>query len=460
MSRGAALISDYSTTRVPAERKSPIVTDVIFAVLLVSCVVWPTRLEVGPLRWYTVPFIALVFFFLFGYAIRLRGLLKKWVPVAAVIVVVGIYCWYGFSAYRALCFTSYVLLAVLGYSFVTSRQQLMTLLDVLIGAFAVLGALGVVEALFHYNIFDAISHTTVEYYGANSIRFGLARSRGVSDLAINNCFYYLLALGMAIYRISTSENKVYPVVCYVLIAAGAVCTVSRGPIAVMIATQLVLALRAGIIKNIKRMLIVVGLVLAFFFTAYILFPDSLGIALDSFNTMLLAMFDTSAAASLSSEGIGGSGQRANLYAWVASYMYGHEFLGLGPDAQFIYLMSNGVLKESLENAYLGRWFHTGYFGLCASLVFFGSIAVVMLRRIWRSAPFESERGWRLSFGFALAVCYLGYLVCGFVADFGQEIRLVYLLIGIFVAYESMLEPSATWVARRARTDNVLRTRVP
>lgn len=411
------------------------VVDVVFALIIVLCVTWPTRLMIGPLRSTTVIPFSFILFLICGYRIHVSELFKRWPAVLAAVVIIGIYFYYGDPQRRFAYFLPKLLIIIMGLSFASNQRRFLLLLDTLIGVFAVLGLLGLVEAVAHFNVFDAISGSWVEYYGANSIRFGLARSRGISSLAINYCFYYLFTLGIGIYRIATSRRKHYPFFCYICMWIGALCTISRGPLVLIIIIQIILAIRAGLIRNVNRVLGIIALILLFLLFSYAVFPDSLGKNMTHFFYMMLSMFDAKYANQLNDINIGGAGQRLELFSWVASWMPGHEFLGWGPDMNFTYQMSTGVLKESLENAYLSRWFHTGFVGLGASLLFFISIAIHLIKRCFRKAAFEINLGSTLSYSFAFALCYTAYLVCGFEADFGDELTLLYLLLGVYLAYE-------------------------
>ena len=280
-------------------------------------------------------------------------------------------------------------------------------------------------------MFDALCNDYVQYEAANAFRFGLARVRSVSTISLNFCAYMFFGSALALYRLAYANKRSFWIVCYVLICAGAVLTLSRVPILLFIALNVVVAIQAGFIRNVERVVLFVSVVIFIYLIAVFLLPDSLGKVINSFVSMLGTVFSgtSSSMASLDSN-LGDSTDRMMLYTMVPQLVAGHELFGLGTDTPFQYVQANGLLKESCENLYLYRYYTTGAVGLAGTLLFWLSFVVHGFVRMGSGA--EWENGLRLSN--IVPAVLIAYMLFGFDASFGDEYRIAFLFLGITCSY--------------------------
>ncbi len=174
--------------------------------------------------------------------------------------------------------------------------------------------------IFLFNVFDLLCNDYVQYEGANALRFGLARARSVSTISLNYCAYMFSVLHSRYTSLHMPIKKRFlDCLLYFLICAGAVLTLSRVPILLFIALNFVIAIQAGLIRNVERVVIILIVVVAIVLVATYLFPDSLGKMLNSFFSMLMTVFGSSLSsmAALDSN-LGDATDRMMLYRMVPS----------------------------------------------------------------------------------------------------------------------------------------------
>lgn len=226
-----------------------------------------------------------------------------------------------------------------------------------------------------------------------------------------------------------------------MICAGALFTLSRVPILLFIALNLVIAVWAGLIKNVERVVLMALFLVAIYFISNVLLADTLGKALSSFSSMLLTVFGgtKSSMAALDSN-LGDSSDRMMLYTMVPKLVSGHEMFGLGSSAPFEYIQANGLPKQSCENLYLYRYYTTGFVGLLGTLLFWLSYLALGIKRVGSRASWE--RG--LSFSQIVPVVLIAYMLFGFDASFGDEFRIAFLFLGIASAYYWRFAKGSFW----------------
>lgn len=418
------------------------VLDGLLSSFIVISAIIPTRFSLGGYTpAYYLPFLAFVLLAISNVRIEFTGIMQNKCAVVGACIIAVVCLVNGDTGNFYSFFFPRVMLLICGYLFVGSRERLDLLINTIVVIFAVLGFFAIVESVLSFNIFDAICGDYVQYEAANAMRFGLARSRSVSTISLNFCAYMFFASGLGIYRIVQTDRHFFWVTCYFLICAGALFTLSRVPILLFIALNLVVAVWAGLIKNVERVVLMALFLVAIYFISNVLLADTLGKALSSFSSMLLTVFGgtKSSMAALDSN-LGDSSDRMMLYTMVPKLVSGHEMFGLGSSAPFEYIQANGLPKQSCENLYLYRYYSTGFVGLLGTLLFWLSYLAIGIKRVGSRASWE--RG--LSFSQIVPVVLIAYMLFGFDASFGDEFRIAFLFLGIASAYYWRFAKGSFW----------------
>ena len=407
-------------------------SDYLIAALIVISALVPMRLQfMGYTVGYYLPFVAFLGLVLSNARIEFKGLLNRKAPIVAAIVIAAVFLINGDTGDFYSFLFPRIMLLICGYVFVSNRDRLFALIETAVVFLAALGLLAIIESILSFNVFDALCNDYVQYEAANAFRFGLARARSVSTISLNFCTYMFFGSALALYRLAYANKRSFWIVCYALICAGAVFTLSRVPILLFIALNVVVAIQAGFIRNVERVILVAAAVMFIYLISVFLLPDSLGKVINSFFSMLGTVFSgtTSSMASLDSN-LGDSTDRMMLYKMVPQLVAGHELFGLGTDTPFQYVQANGLLKESCENLYLYRYYTTGAVGLAGTLLFWLSFVVHGFAHMGNRAEWES--GLRLSS--IVPAVLVAYLLFGFDASFGDEYRIAFLFLGITCAH--------------------------
>lgn len=406
--------------------------DYFLACLIVVSALVPMRFQIGGYAvGYFLPFLAFIGLVLSNSRVELNGLIDCKAPMVALCIIATVFLINDdVSSFYSFLFPR-IMLLICGYVFASSRERLFALIETTVTAFAVLGIFAIIESLFLFNVFDLLCNDYVQYEGANALRFGLARARSVSTISLNYCAYMFFGSALALYKLAYADKRGFWIACYILICAGAVLTLSRVPILLFIALNFVIAIQAGLIRNVERVVIILIVVVAIVLVATYLFPDSLGKMLNSFFSMLMTVFGSSLSsmAALDSN-LGDATDRMMLYRMVPQLVAGHEWFGLGADTPFQYVQANGLLKQSCENLYLYRYYTSGAVGLAGTLLFWLSF----LARGFRNSALRSEWESGLRFSCIIPFVLTAYMLFGFDASFGDEFRVAFLFLGIASAY--------------------------
>lgn len=406
--------------------------DYLIAALIVISAIVPMRLQfMGYTVGYYLPFVAFLGLVLANARIEFEGLLNRKAAIVAAIVIAAVFLINGDTGDFYSFLFPRIMLMICGYVFASSRDRLFALIETTVVFLAVLGLLALVESILSLNVFDALCNDYVQYEAANAFRFGLARARSVSTISLNFCAYMFFGSSLALYRLAYANKRSFWIVCYVSICAGAALTLSRVPILLFIALNVIVAIQAGFIHNVERVVLFAAAAIFVYLIAVFLLPDSLGKVISSFVSMLGTVFGgtSSSMASLDSN-LGDSTDRMMLYKMVPQLVVGHELFGLGTDTPFQYVQTNGLLKESCENLYLYRYYTTGAVGLTGTLLFWLSFVVHGFVHMGSRAEWENA----LRLSSIVPAVLIVYMLFGFDASFGDEYRIAFLFLGITCSY--------------------------
>lgn len=311
-------------------------------------------------------------------------------------------------------------------------------IDCFIIMLAVYDIMGIIETVTGFNIYDVISGNS----SGSSIRFGLTRFCGAGLVSSNNANFLLLASIMVLYRILHCDDgrkrKRY-IAIYALNAIALCCTLTRAPIMLFFALQVVWLAKAGVFRFLNRYflrVIVAVLVVA----ALITFVPQINTIVINFTAMFQALFNASTADSISSSfgsNAEGTGERLQLYGWVTQQIKGSEIFGKGPNTSFIqeWTTSYGarVTKKSLENHYLMVLYQFGAVGLVTFICHF----LYMLFSVFRSGRYISkQRADKWNFCIMVSWGIIIMIPAMFVTGLFDELRMLYLMVALSVSYAS------------------------
>ena len=328
-------------------------------------------------------------------------------------------------------------------SSVNTKDKFLRIIDVMIYAAGVVCVLGIIESVTNFNAFE-ILNTSNAVIHHNAERFGLTRIIGFGYQTITYCVYIMFMSAFAFYRLSTlkkCKKKRIMTVIYVLMWINAFLTISRSAILAMIFCQAILAIKCGFVKFVKRVT-VIALVAIVVGAIYSSITDGINIV-SAMVEMLIALVDESASANISSsfggENLDGVGHRILLYNWVANSMDNHWLIGWGRSKEFVYAYTYAnqwatqLTKSSIEVQYLYTLYHYGIIGMVLEIVAYCAVIIsAFTKRITSKCAWEGK----LSFNFVFMIIMISYLLVLFAVNRSAEMRALYVMVFMFLAYNS------------------------
>lgn len=334
---------------------------------------------------------------------------------------------------KTIFFASFYLVYYMVVSVVRDRRLVHALLKTLVGGSAVVALVGVVEARTNYNLFDHLSGVIpgLNFIGAlnkaNIARGGRLRVYASSEHPIALAALLVMMLPLAIYLARQTGRKRWALFA-VVIGLGAISTVSRTSITMLVAVVLVfLWLRPVATKKLWPLLVPGALVI------HLVLPGAIGGIQEAFfPSQGLVQDQTVYGGRISSERL-----RPEIERIKANPLFGQ---GFGTRLTAVAQRQNARV---LDDEWLGTLSETGLVGLGAWLWFFARF----IRRAGREAKRDfSERGWLLvsitSAVAAFAVGMATYDAFSFV-----QVTFVLFIISGIGACVMRLEP---WSSERRR----------
>ena len=318
-------------------------------------------------------------------------------------------------------------------------------LDALLFVSCPLLILGVVEAISGLNPFQQVglTHSAASFYF--EIRLGIHRVNSVFGHPIVYCNYLTVVAALCIYRLSCETSKKRRrrfEFIYAMTVLNVLLTVSRSVMLVFLAEQIVLLALKGERWLTKRkitffMLIITGALISDFLGLGILDKVS-----DIIN-MILQVFglgSDSYSSSFSSIGYSGvTGDRWNLYLWVMLSIAGNWAFGRGTTTAFSYMATEYREKTAIENFYLSTLYHHGIVGLVVLIIGLVGLLCYLAMKLRRNARFDQKLPGenRITFNSVMLCILVGEIVSYFMVDQAGEARLLYICIGLAIAYNRL-----------------------
>lgn len=301
---------------------------------------------------------------------------------------------------------------------------------------------GIIEAVFGQNVFQQSALTLPEATFYSETRLGIVRVSSVFGHPIVYCNYLSIVAALCFYRLSceTSGKKRRSFeFIYIMTFLNVLLTVSRSVMLVFLAEQLILLAMKGERWLTKRkiiffMLIIVGALISDFLGLGILDKVS-----DIIN-MILQVFglgSDSYSSSFSSMGYSGvTGDRWNLYLWVMLSMTGNWLFGRGTTTAFSYMATEYREKTAIENFYLSTLYHHGIVGLVVLIIGLIGLVYYLVMKLRRNAQLDKKIAGenRITFNAVMLCILISEIVSYFMVDQAGEARLLYICIGLAIAY--------------------------
>jgi|GEM_PF-836924 len=349
-----------------------------------------------------------------------------------------------------------VVLIILITSLIRDQESLNYFIDVFNGMLTIYAILGLIEVFAGINIYDVVFGSIA----LQSVRFGLTRFCGAGLVSSNNANFLLLASILIMYRIincdSMKEKKRF-IVAYIMNTIALFFTLTRASILLFLALQLIWLIKAGIFMFIEKHLLKIVSVMLVLVSTVIFIPQINSIV-TNFITMFHAFFDASIADSISSSfgsNAQGTGERFQLYEWVAQQIKGSELFGKGANTPFIHEYTTWygkrVTKISLENHYLMMYYQLGIVGLVTFLSHYFYMLFYALRvgkRYKNARKYTDLPEWNLS-----TMITWGFIImfpAMFVTGLFDELRMIYLMFALVISYNSILKKCKKVTKRKVR----------
>lgn len=319
---------------------------------------------------------------------------------------------------------------------ITNINQFDSFLKFIVKIFTVYGVFGIVETVTHFNIFDAITGTKVVYEHANSLRFGLARNRGLADVSINNGMLLCLVLCIAAYVLiyATKKERKWYQISYIIIFIDAFLTLSRAIWLELLITQILIFIVLAPKSKIK----VIGKIIAVGVVGALLLVCIDSELLEKIKVIFTGMFSstydaiTGAETSEATDMSYGVGHRFVLWAWVWEKAQGNLIFGASASNPFIYISPAGYVKESIEVMWLFKLYNTGFVGLLGYIIFqIGSIKCMI-----RGNKLEKElyKDKKVSFNYVMLVATVLYFVTQFSCSAFEDLKFYYIILALLFCY--------------------------
>lgn len=305
--------------------------------------------------------------------------------------------------------------------------------------------LGILEAVVGYNIFQQSALTLLGATFYSETRLGIFRASSVFGHPIVYCNYLSIVAALCIYRLSCEinnkrRNRLRFI--YAMTVLNVLLTVSRSVMLVFLAEQIVLLALKGERWLTKRkitvfMLIIIGALIS----------DLLGLGIldkvsDIIN-MILQVFglgSDSYSSSFSSIGYSGvTGDRWNLYLWVMLSIAGNWAFGRGTTTAFSYMATEYREKTAIENYYLSTLYHHGIVGLVVLIIGLVGLVCYLAMKLRRNVRFDQKLPGenRITFNSVMLCILIGEVISYFMVDQAGEARLLYICIGLAIAYNRL-----------------------
>lgn len=209
----------------------------------------------------------------------------------------------------------------------------------------------------------------------------------------------------------------------------------------IILCQLLLLLKLGVQKTVKKVLVTICVTLALSLIIQIMVPDFDFIS--QFFLMMIGVFNKSVS-NIITDAVGananGIGERLLLYKWVWDSMEGSMIVGHGGGTAFAYnyTISGDIwnlthTKESIEVQYLYQLYHYGMIGMLSQIIMYISLLIAGIKSYRKSK--KSCEG-KLTFDYVFLVTLAVYFLLFFAVNQATERYIFNMFLYLFFAYST------------------------
>ena len=401
----------------------------LLSILIVLYVIGPARLELAGIPSNKFFLLALVAYCVCRKRVNCK---LKWFTVLYLITVFAVNLYHFTISNLMWSILEIVFILMVVPLHIKNESDFFKLIDTFLVIAGGLAILGIFETFTGFNIFDTLSGNYVVKYGANSMRFGLTRSRGLLTTSINNAAFLGMSATLCAYRIPIIKFKKAFIFIYIVLLLNLVSTMSRGAILIFGAVQLVMWWKNKVITNIVKILKITMFVCFSFFVMNLIGIPVIAILKNIFN-MMAVIFDSRFGESISDDfgtNLYGVGTRLQLFGFVWEAVKNKLFLGNGYQSHFAVSLTSTITKTSIENTFLGYLFYGGFVGLFGFVGMLGGVLTESLKECKYVAEFEIT----MSFGWMMVLLTIAYAITMFTVYAVDDLRLFYMLVCMLLAY--------------------------
>lgn len=338
----------------------------------------------------------------------------------------------------------FLLLSIVIYSLINTREQFYKLIDILIIVATVLCIFGIVERVFQFNIFSLIEnyqHTSVLMGSAPYIRFGKIRIEQSFNHSITYCLYLLFLSSLVFYRLQvcSKNRRKYYYISGSLIIINSFLTMSRAPMIAVMANLVVLFIFIEKNKRKKIMFSALICILIIFIFDYLVGGKILNQLKQPFY-MLMALFNDKYKL-LIENSFGDNADpfhyRIALFNNIIGVIKDKEWGGIGASQpiSFVYyseLTGQSSIKSSVDNNYLWVLAKYGIVGIVNYCMYYFEVLIYSIRNFRRR--FKDEYNFNIIF-ISTMIFYLSTLIT--VAEM-QEKKIAIIFIILMLIYNKII----------------------
>lgn len=342
---------------------------------------------------------------------------------------------------RTIFYHVIAILQIIGSTYVIlkgirTERQFNQFLNFILIAFSIYAVLGIIESVFHINIFDILTGTTVEYVYANELRFGFARTRGALNVSINNGMLLCLVLCIAAYCIINAprNRKLKYKIAYSLIFLDCFLTLSRAVwIDIFLSQILIFISLSSKKKMVSLFKFIIGIIILLIIGSLIS-PKLVSSIANILNEMIGSIINVLGGSTTSE--MQGEGDRLKLWVWVWNMVQNNLIVGVGYAQKFVYRISSFATKESIEVMWLYKLYRTGFVGLVGYIFFqFGDI-IYLIKQWIRERRFRKKEK-RVSFNYIVLIASITYFITQFSCSSFEDLRFFYIFISMTFVYNNI-----------------------
>lgn len=321
---------------------------------------------------------------------------------------------------------------------INHKKIFIKVIDTIIYTSGVVGILGIIEEIFHFNLFGLLN-TTDHVLNYMSLRLGILRIVSFTAHTITYGVYCMFALALVFYRLTIPQTKksfIFKLI-YILLWVNALCTLARSSILCLVLSQLLLLWFCGFQTFFKKMIkiaipvLLAALILCLFSAK---FRNMVQLAF----YMVMALFQDEYVDYLVRANFGSNanaiGQRFDLYLWIWDAVKENLLFGMGRATAFQHYFTtaagNRLLKESIEVEWLRTLFRYGIPSMIAQILFFLSLLYSSFKRRSEAAEWEGK----ISFSTVCFVLFLCYTMVQFAVMQNEDMFFFFFIMCLYLSY--------------------------